>query len=570
MISNWSHKWGLTISHSKTAAIIFTQRVITGPTSLSIDGKSLHFSSKVKFLGLTFDRRLTWKPHIDNIVSKCRSDIQVLRIITFCKWSSDYDTLLRIYTALILSKIDYSCFLYGTAARSHLDKLDRIQYACIRLILGALKCTPTYKLEAEANIMPLDIRRRQLLSLYCSRICSIADHPVKKIIIQHNPAHSMLGHKYSFPCLDRIHDEFNNLDIDPKLLPCIKMTTKYRYQSLNVKDSLSTNSKKSLTDAEWRSLFSDLVKEEYSNCELVFTDGSQREGLSGCGVWSGSHRLLARLPTYSSVFTCELYAIYSAVEFFCDKPGRFVIFTDSLSSIRAIKSLNKSSHYLVSWIVARLLGLGSKIALDWLPSHVGIEGNEQADSLAAQSLSLLGETNIPRSQSELRQYLCASYYSEWQARWQATDIRLRNLKMTLGPVMYKSLPRREQVVLSRFRLGSTILTHGHYFSGGPPNKCESCSSAKTIKHVLVDCPLYESSRAPLRLECTSKQLDFSLENLLSGRISYPTLVEFLKNTRISPYIFIFTVQSLNDKMVLFCRSNRGVQSQNDYLNQRTW
>ena len=96
------------------------------------------------------------------------------------RWGADYTTLRRLYTSLILSKLDYGSFLYASAAPSLLLHLDRVQYAACRIILGALRCTPVYKLEAEADLMPLATRRRQLLSLYGNygcRVLSIPSHP---------------------------------------------------------------------------------------------------------------------------------------------------------------------------------------------------------------------------------------------------------------------------------------------------------------------------------------------------------------------------------------------------------
>ena len=108
------------------------------------------------------------------------------------RWGVDYTTLRRLYTSLILFKLDYGSFLYASAAPSLLLHLDRIQYAACRIILGALRCTPVYKLEAEADLMPLATRRRQLLSLYGCRVLSIPSHPVWQILLHYFPIQDFL------------------------------------------------------------------------------------------------------------------------------------------------------------------------------------------------------------------------------------------------------------------------------------------------------------------------------------------------------------------------------------------
>ena len=87
----------------------------------------------------------------------------MMKMVAFKQWGGDRKSLTLLYCSLIRSKIDYGSFLYATAAATHLKKLDRVQFAAIRVITGALKCTPVHFLEAEANIMPLEFRRDKLL-----------------------------------------------------------------------------------------------------------------------------------------------------------------------------------------------------------------------------------------------------------------------------------------------------------------------------------------------------------------------------------------------------------------------
>ena len=112
-ITQWSHKYGLKISSSKTVAMITTYRHINNPPVLKINEQPVEYVQHFKFLGVIFDRRLTWNHHINNIKERCQKDLQLLRMISYSKQSSDYLTLKRVYTSLILSKIDYASFLYN-------------------------------------------------------------------------------------------------------------------------------------------------------------------------------------------------------------------------------------------------------------------------------------------------------------------------------------------------------------------------------------------------------------------------------------------------------------------------
>lgn len=48
-----------------------------------------------------------------------------------------------IYRALMRSTIDYGCFVYGAAAKTHLVKMDRVINKALRICSGVMRTTPT-------------------------------------------------------------------------------------------------------------------------------------------------------------------------------------------------------------------------------------------------------------------------------------------------------------------------------------------------------------------------------------------------------------------------------------------
>ena len=61
------------------------------------------------------------------------------------------------------------------------------------------------------------------------------------------------------------------------------------------------------------------------------------------------------------------------------------------------------------------------------------------------------------------------------------------------PLAYRSV-RRDEVVLSRLRLGHSYLTHSYLLKGDPPPECVTCNCRLTISHILVDCIEYDLFR----------------------------------------------------------------------------
>ena len=68
-----------------------------------------------------------------------------------------------IYRALIRTTIDYGCIVYGTAAKTCLQQLDRIQYIALRICIGEFKSASVCALQVEAGEMPLDIRHKKIV-----------------------------------------------------------------------------------------------------------------------------------------------------------------------------------------------------------------------------------------------------------------------------------------------------------------------------------------------------------------------------------------------------------------------
>jgi len=64
----------------------------------------------------------------------------LLKIIATNKqWGADQKSLLTLYRVLIRSKLDYASFVYGSARKSYISKLEPITNQALRLCLGAFR-----------------------------------------------------------------------------------------------------------------------------------------------------------------------------------------------------------------------------------------------------------------------------------------------------------------------------------------------------------------------------------------------------------------------------------------------
>ena len=84
--------------------------------------------------------------HISVLKTQCNEALNLIRVVAHLKWGGDRDTLLMLYRAIVRSKFDYGCIVYGTASNTNLRQLDSIHNSGLRLALGAFCTSPVSSL----------------------------------------------------------------------------------------------------------------------------------------------------------------------------------------------------------------------------------------------------------------------------------------------------------------------------------------------------------------------------------------------------------------------------------------
>jgi hypothetical protein len=68
-VEEWSKLWNIKINEDKTQAIYFSHRIRPPESLLTLNGRNIPFVNNVKYLGVIFDKKITWRPHIELIVT---------------------------------------------------------------------------------------------------------------------------------------------------------------------------------------------------------------------------------------------------------------------------------------------------------------------------------------------------------------------------------------------------------------------------------------------------------------------------------------------------------------------
>ena len=142
------------------------------------------------------------------------------------------------------------------------------------------------------------------------------------------------------------------------------------------------------------------------------------------------------LPKEASVFTAERTAILMCLDHILHNTDDCAIFTDSLSSIQGLRDTSSDAPLRMSILerVREADRRGIAVTIVWVPSHVGLTGNESADRAAkAAALDTPGQlTLLPANDlsSRAREYMTCQWQGEWER--EPTTNKLKELKPSIG------------------------------------------------------------------------------------------------------------------------------------------
>ncbi|XP_068246704.1 uncharacterized protein [Palaemon carinicauda] len=239
-----------------------------------------------------------------------------------------------------------------------------------------------------------------------------------------------------------------------------------------------------------------------------FTDGSVDRSIpaTGAAVVSSNYVANWRVSDHASTLQTELVAIAKALADSLGRQGDTTIHTDSKGAIQAITN-NKiiENVRLLTTIraTAQIYAQRSrKIALDWIPSHVGVQGNEAAD----------------RVKTDVRE---AALGGSMTARWytQVTGMDPHGIS--------RDTDRRLAVIIHRLRLGYKCSWQIVGDEERPCQHCETQPAEDPLDHYPLHCPNTTLLRQdlpanpPVTAEAVTKHI---LENIPTYRAyltSYP-------------------------------------------------
>lgn len=248
----WFKANGLLVNQAKTQAISFSASSsnVVSPESMCVlsDSIAIQVKSTIEFLGIHIDKGLTWKEHIDSVVSKMSKASWALRNLSRI---TTLQCCLAFYHAHVVSHMRYGIILWGRSAGT--EQVFIMQKKLIRIM---------FNMPWNAHCRPLFIKNKlfTLTSLY---IWDCLKFAISNEIV--SPADLHPPHNYNS----------RHKDITNKKIRLKRSEQDCEFSAIQIINALPMNIKKDLRDGNIKTFFKSLrqllLSKAFYNLSEFFT-----------------------------------------------------------------------------------------------------------------------------------------------------------------------------------------------------------------------------------------------------------------------------------------------------------
>ena len=202
----WSIKNLMKINADKTKdmAISFSRKHTNIP-AVTIDGKAVERTKTFTLLGVVLSDDITWGDHVEYLHGKCSQRLYLLILLKRAGVTAQ--DILRIYTTMIRSVLEYACPVWHTSlTKTQSDRLESIQKRALRTLYPE----QSYSQSLEClGIQTLHQRREELSRAFFTDLMSPA-HKLNYLLPKARAVRHSLRHQTQYPRLACKHNRYQN------------------------------------------------------------------------------------------------------------------------------------------------------------------------------------------------------------------------------------------------------------------------------------------------------------------------------------------------------------------------
>jgi len=534
---------GLDIDADKTEVIHFT-RSRSNPTLdpfINISppntrARTIRPTPVMRWLGVFFDRKLSFKKHVETMATRALSTISGLRILANSIRGLSVLNARLLFKTVVLPVLTFASPVWFTGIRqkSLIKPLERAQSEGLRWLLGAFRTSPTSDMHHIGAILPIHILLQRLSTNAAIRLRTLPfssqvlarappeweEHslsvpiPLPAAITSKSKPLTIIHHlasltnpnaerlfPYHTPPWSRHHPWGDRLR---KTIPNPQMTQRERLEYIR---SIKTRIDNVLHNPATL---------------LIFTDGSRRRAsgrrrtgagyviyLEGREIQKGCWGLGKRAGIYDAEMFALAGSAGAVTHILAQNPHikHLIFLSDNQAAISTITDTTAHPAQGASILFRRhvdnllLTSNPFDVELIWIPGHKGIFGNERADSIAKAAVNHhpIFASTISWAREKAKSRALKAWRTEWASR---SHTNLAATALSTPPSTKLSPFHRSYngTRATHSRIIQTLLGHffcGEYYARFVPTESVSCPCGhpqQTRAHVLTECPIYDAYR----------------------------------------------------------------------------
>ena len=486
-IQDWAQNNKLKFNENKSKVMLMSRRKRREKKDIEIyvNNKKLQQVTSIKYLGIIFDSKMTFRDHINYVEEKCTKLIFTLAKSAKITWGLKHKALKTIYTGGILPLILYGAPVWKSVMNKacYKAKIIRIQRLINIRIAKAYRTVSNEALCVITGLMPINIKIAETDKFYeiTKRKGSQYDREMEVKYWTH-PA------------------KFVNIIEGP---------------------------------------------EERTHSIQAYTDGSKNDAGVGSGIAIFLDNSLLTCLKYRLNDRCsnnqaEQMAILKALDYIqYMKVGEktVLVYTDSRITLQLLKNQKKHTK-LIDQIRGKVTEMEQqewKVDFSWIKAHAGHRGNELADHLAKEAAR---NKNIDESynrfpKSEVMGELNKQSVIQWQREWDSTT------KGAITKSFFPKIVDRMKLTINATPNFTAIVTgHGniksylHKYKIIQSPMCPCDQGEQSVEHILYKCKHHEQDRD--RLKAAVIRADgWPVRKDILGIKYYKYLKEFTDNIQLN-------------------------------------
>lgn len=517
IVENWCAKTGLSVNPDKTQLMMFSKANFDETKencNAMFYGQKLKTYDSVKYLGITLDRKLTMKNHIDNLAERANKAFWAASIVGNSHWGAKPQVSEYIYKQIVLARICYGClFFWHKVSADHgrngraIKILAKIQRRATIIITGAMRTTPQLMLNAFLGLPPLEevITQRAI-----EGFTRLKQNGFWKGDIR-----------------DGGHAVIEKIAVEKKL---------YLKHDL-IPDTWPSNLRFEVTST---------TESKTENKLTINVDASVINSKTGIALYCNQFNksVNARASDGININTAEVSAINLAASFIIKENiinRNICIYTDSLEAIRTLSGgvINSSTTLDCINALNRAASLNLSLRVSWIDKISRGFAHDRADKLAKEATTFSAPSvEILPNKTILDELFAKQRQKALETDWNANKARITKVMLDgPGDPRLQNKPkfnRRDTKTLIAMLSGHAPLNQKLFLMKKTTSEsCRFCLKApETPLHFLTNC------KHPVMLSARKKYFNsWFLRNDEMKSLSFSSIIAFAKASGIQDLLY---------------------------------